>query len=72
MVNLMFAYFNVILIGDKNISDGNSIHVIAIGAERDYSLIHFTVLTSIITSALASTLNVDFPVQNSFNLFVDS
>ena len=25
-----------------------------------------------ITSALASTLNVDFPVQNSFNLFVDS
>ena len=29
-------------------------------------------LSPSITSALASTLNVDFPVQNSFNLFVDS
>ena len=46
MVNLMFAYFNVILIRDKNISDGDSIQVIAIGAERDYSLTHFTVLIS--------------------------
>ena len=72
MVNLMFAYFNVILIRDENISDGDSIQLIAMGAERDYSWLTLQFLSPSITSALASTLNVDFPVQNSFNLFVDS
>ena len=47
MVNLMFAYFNVLLIRDKNVSDGDCIQLTAVGAERDNSLIHFIVLISI-------------------------
>ena len=47
MVNLMFAYFNVILIRDKNISDRNGIQFTAMGAECDNSLIHLIALISI-------------------------
>ena len=43
----MFAYFNVILIGDKNISDRDGIQLTAMGAERDNSLTHFIALITI-------------------------
>ena len=37
----------MILIRDKNVSDGDGVQLTAVGAERDNSLIHFTVLISI-------------------------
>ena len=47
MVNLVFAYFNVILIGDKNISDRDGVQFTAMGAECDDSQIHFIALITI-------------------------
>ena len=47
MVNLMFTHFNVILIGDKNVSDRDGIQLTAMGAECDNSLIHFIALITI-------------------------
>ena len=65
----MSAYYNVMLIRDKNISERYSIQPLAMSAKCDYSLTHLIASTLItIISALASTLNADFPVQNSFNL----
>ena len=46
-INLMFAYFNVVLIGDKNISDGNSVQPIDKGAERHNSRAHLIALITI-------------------------
>ena len=43
----MFAYFNVILIGDKNISDRDGIQLTAMGAECDDPLIHLIALITI-------------------------
>ena len=72
MVNLMSAYFNVILIRDKTSVMG----IVFNSSQWVQSVITpwltLQFLSPSITSALASTLNVDFPVQNSFNLFVDS
>ena len=47
MVNLMLAYFYVILIGDKNISDGDSMRLTAMGAQGVNSLIRSIVLAFI-------------------------
>ena len=46
MVNLMFAYFYVILIKGRNI-DGDGMQLTARSAEGDNSLIHFIVLAFI-------------------------
>ena len=47
MVNLMFADFNVILIWDKNISERDSVQILAMSAKRDHSLAHFIAITLI-------------------------